>query len=459
MNLSTRPAASINDPKEIFGWIVYDWANSAFYTTVVAALFGDYLTALVQTAVGENGTVLKFGPLLVTAKSLAPFTVGVSVFLQVFLLPVLGAYGDYSTLKKRLMMFFCYGGVIANCLLFFLTINHHLYGALIFILANVFYGASIVFYNSFLPDITSEDQRDRVSSRGFAWGYLGGGILLALNLVLIFAAEEIGLTTGMAVRLSLLSAGLWWGAFSIVTFLRLKQRPAARQLPENQSYLTIGFAELAATFRDLLRLRHTLRYLIGYLFYNDGIQTVITVSGLFLGQELFKSRGLETPPSFLIGILLLVQFVGFFGALGFERIARLAGAKKAIVISLLGWCGIVIYAYGFLHTVPQAWVLAVFIALVLGGSQALSRSLFSQMIPKNREAAFFGIYEISERGTSWLGPIVFGFVVAYTNSYRQAILSLIAFFVIGTIILLLTDTERAIHDAGNLLPDEAAKQH
>ena len=460
MNQSTtRAGTSVNDAREIFGWIVYDWANSAFYTTVVAALFGDYITRLAQAAVGENGTVLQLGPLLVTAKSLAPLTVGVSVFLQVFLLPILGAYGDYSTLKKRLMMIFCYGGVAANCLLFFLTVNHHLFGALIFILANLCYGASIVFYNSFLPDITTEDQRDRVSSRGFAWGYLGGGILLALNLVLIFAAEKIGLSTGMAVRLSLLSAGIWWGAFSVITFKRLKTRPPARQLPADQSYLTIGFTELAATFRDLLHLRQTLRYLIGYLFYNDGIQTVITVSGVFMGQELFRSRGLDTPPSFLIGVLLLVQFVAFLGALGFERVARIAGTKKAIIISLIGWCGIVIYAYGFLHTIPQAWVLAVFIALVLGGSQALSRSLFSQMIPKSREAAFFGIYEISERGTSWLGPIVFGFVVAYTNSYRQAILSLIGFFVIGTIILLFTDTDRAIHDAGNLLPKEAAKEH
>lgn len=456
--LKSGPSAPINDRREIFGWIVYDWANSAFYTTVVAALFGDYLTGLAQAAVGENGTIFQLGPLLVTAKSLAPFTVGVSVFLQVFLLPVLGAYGDYSALKKRLMILFCYGGVIANCLLFFLKFGHHLFGSLIFILANVCYGASIVFYNSFLPDITTEDQRDRVSSRGFAWGYLGGGILLALNLAFIFTANRIGISTGMAVRLSLLSAGVWWGAFSLITFTRLRARPPARPLPPDQSYLTIGFAELASTFHELVRLRQTLRYLIGYLFYNDGIQTVITVSGAFLGQELFRARGLETPPSFLVGILLLVQFVAFFGALAFERVARLAGSKKAIVISLLGWCGIVIYAYGFLHTVAQAWVLAVFIALVLGGSQALSRSLFSQMIPRSREASFFGIYEISERGTSWLGPIVFGTVVAYTNSYRQAILSLIAFFVIGTIILLLTNTERAIHDAGNLLPEEAAAE-
>ena len=454
---NSRIASAKNNPREIFGWIVYDWANSGFYTTVVAALFGDYVTRLAQAAVGANGVIFTFGPILLTAKSLAPFTVGTSVFLQVFLLPVLGALGDYSTLKKKLMIFFCYAGVAATCLLFFLTTGRHIFGSIVFIVANVCFGASIVFYNSFLPDISTEDQRDSVSSRGFAWGYLGGGLLLALNLVFVFAAARFGISTGMAVRLSLFSAGLWWGGFSIITFRRLRTRPATRVPPKNKSYFAIALGELASTFSELRRLRETLKYLIAYLFYNDGIQTVITVSGAFLGQELFVARGIETPPSFLLGILLMVQFVAFFGALGFERVALALGTKLAILISLVGWAGVVTYAYAFLHTVAQAWVLAVGIALVLGGSQALSRSLFSQMIPRGREGSFFGLYEISERGTSWIGPIVFAEVVAYTGSYRQAILSLIAFLVVGIVLLLLTDTERAIHAAGNVLPDEAVE--
>jgi UMF1 family MFS transporter len=326
------------------------------------------------------------------------------------------------------------------------------------VVANVCFGASIVFYNSFLPDIASEDQRDKVSSRGYAWGYMGGGLLLALNLALVFLAERLGISTGMAVRLSLLSAGLWWGGFSVITFQRLRTRPASRTLPPDKNYVTAALSELGSTFKELQRLRETFKYLIGYLFYNDGIQTVISVSGVFLGQELFAARGLQTPPSFLLGILLTVQFIAFFGALGFERLARLIGTKRAILVSLVGWLGVVTYSYAFLHKVSEAWLLAVFIALVLGGSQALSRSLFSQMVPRGREASFFGLYEISERGTSWLGPIVFAEVVAYTGSYRQAILSLIVFFVIGTIILLLTDTARAIHDSGNLLPEEAAEK-
>src|SRR2546423_9755439 len=331
-----RRLSGANNPREIFGWMMYDWANSAFYTTVVGALFGDYLTYITQKAVGENGVVLSFGPLgAVTAKSLSTFTVSMSVFLQVFILPILGALGDYSTLKKRLMALFCYLGVAATCALFFLKEGMHLFGALVFILANLSFGASVVFYNAFLPEITTENQRDKVSSRGFAYGYLGGGLLLAVNLVMVQGAEKFGMTKLMAVRLSMLSAGLWWGGFALITFALLKTRPSIRALPANSSYLTIGFTELASTFRELRRLRHTLQYLIGYLFYNDGIQTVIGAAGVFLGQELFRSRGLETPPSFLLGIFLMVQFVAFFGSLLFERIAYAIGTKRAILTSLV----------------------------------------------------------------------------------------------------------------------------
>lgn len=451
-----RPIPDVNDRREIFGWMMYDWANSAFYTTVVGALLGPYLTTLAQNAVGDNGVVLGFGILgAVTAKSFFPFCVSVAVFSQVFVLPILGAIADYSDLKKRLMAIFCYVAVTANCLLFFVKGDRYIFGGVLFLIANLCFGAAIVFYNAFLPDITTEDQRDKVSSRGFAFGYLGGGLLLALNLGLVLGAETLGISKGMAVRLSLLSAGVWWGGFALITFARLKKRESITKLPPGKSYLSAGFAELWSTFHELRRLRHTLRFLIGYLLYNDGIQTVISASSVFLAQELFVARGLEPSTSFLLGIFLLVQFVAFGGALLFERISALVGTKKAIMTSLVVWAGIVIYAYGFLHSEKQAWIMAALIAIVLGGSQALSRSLFSLMIPRGREASFFGIYEVSERGTSWLGPLVFSIVVASTNSYRQAILSLIFFFVAGLIILYFTDTDRAIHEAGNATPEEA----
>jgi MFS transporter, UMF1 family len=448
---------NINDRREIFGWTMYDWANSAFSATVATTLLGPYLTALAQDIVGENGVVMSFGPLgSVTAKSFFPFCIAASVFLQVFLLPILGAIADYSGLKKRLLALFCYIGVTATCLLFFISGSLYTIGGLLFIIANLSFGGALVLYNAFLPEITTEDRRDKVSSRGFAMGYLGGGLLLALNLGLVVWAQSKGDRdlVNLAVRISLLSAGVWWGGFALLAFFRLKERGAKRRLPKGKTYLRVGFSETVSTFRELGRLRQTLKYLLGYLLFNDGIQTIIAMSGVFLEQELFKARGLEPDRSFLLGIILMVQFVAFGGALLFERIAKAMGTKNAILVSLVIWSGIVIYAYGFLETIAQAWVMGVAIAIVLGGSQALSRSLFSRMIPAGREASFFGIYEISERGTSWIGPLIFGIVVSATNSYRQAILSLIVFFVAGMLVLLFTDTDRAVHEAGNVLPEE-----
>jgi UMF1 family MFS transporter len=411
---------------------------------------------MAQQAVGENGTVADLGPFSITAKSFFPTCIAVAVFLQVFLLPILGSIADYSHMKKKMMAIFCYTGVLATCLMFFVTVELYWWGGLLFIIGNLGFGAAIVFYNGFLNEITTEDQRDKVSSRGFAYGYLGGGLLLAGNFLLVSNAERLGLSTAMAVRISLLSAGLWWGSFAVITFRVLRSRAPERTLPKDQSYLTIGFSELGRTFRELARLRHTLRYLIAYLFFNDGIQTVIGLASVFLAQELFKARGLETDQSFLLLIFLMVQFVAVFGALLFERIAYAIRTKNAILISLVLWCGVVIYGYRFLQTTQQAWFMAAVIAIVLGGSQALSRSLFSRMIPAGREASFFGLYEVSERGTSWLGPLIFAQVVAATNSYRQALLSIIALFLIGTVVLYFTDTDKAIHEAGNLLPEEAA---
>jgi len=433
-----------NDPRELFGWKMYDWANSAFYTTVVGALFSPYLTRLAQTAVGENGVVLDLGPLgAVTAKSLPTLCVSISVGAQVFLLPILGALGDYSDLKKRMMALFCYIAVIANCLMFFIKGNLYLAGGLLFIIANVCFGASNVFYNAFLPEITTEDEADKVSSRGYAYGYLGGALLLVLNLLLVLRAEQFGLSTGLAVRLSLLSAGVWWGGFAIITFALLKSRPQKKQLPRGRGYISAGFSEIAATVRELLRLPLTARYLLGYLIYNDGIQTVIFAASAFLEQELFPGGN----PVFLLEIFVMVQFVAVAGALLFERLAYLIKTKNAIIVSLLIWSAIVIYAYRFLHTVAEAWIMAAVIAIVLGGSQALSRSLFAKMIPAGKESSFFGLYEVSERGTSWMGPLLFSIVIARTGSYRAALLSLIFFFVVGLVVLWITDTDRAIREA------------
>jgi UMF1 family MFS transporter len=436
--------------REVFGWLMYQWAFHGFVTTVATVLFGPYLTDLAQQAVGENGRVFAFSLLgAVTAKSFFFLCVSLSVLLQLFLLPLLGAIADYSHAKKRLLVLTGYSGAGATCLLFFVGAGLDFrWGGLLFVVANLSLGATSVLYNAFLPEIVPPDQRDRVSSRGYALGYLGGGLLLAANLVFMRFAQDLGVPRGRAVRLSLLSAGVWWVGFSLITFRRLKTREAAKARPAGRSYLAAGFSELMGTFRELGRLPRTRSYLIAYLFFNDGIQTVISVAAVFFAQELFVARGREVDEAFLLGLMLMVQFVGFGGALLFERIATVTGAKNALLLALAIWSGVVVYAYGAFETEVQAWWMAGVIAVVLGGSQALSRSLFSCMIPPQREASFFGLYEIANSGTSWIGPFIFALVVSATNSYRQAVLSLIVLFAIGFVLLVFTDTGRAIREAG-----------
>ena len=451
---TTKP--NKNDRREIFGWMLYDWANSAFYTTVVAVLIGPYLINLAETAVGEDGVILDLFFFNVTPKGLPAFCIALSVAAMVLLLPILGAIADYTHLKKSLMAFFCYLGVATSALLFFATGDSYIYASVLLVISNMSFAAANVFYNAFLIDITTEDKRDKISSYGYASGYIGGVVMLVLNLLLINNAERLGISTAMAVRISFLVASLWWGIFGFISFYLIKTRAAVKETPTDKNLVTIGFSEIWKTLKELRRLRYTMLFLIAYLFYNDGIQTVILQSSVFISYELFTSKGQPSDSSFLIVIFLIAQVAALVGAIGFERIARFIGAKRTIILSLIIWCAIVIYAYAFFETKFQAYIMGAFIGMVLGSAQALSRSLDSQMIPVGRESSFFGLYEISEKGTSWMGQLLFTIIVGATGSFRQAILALIFFFVVGSIILLFTDTTKAIHEAGNLTPEEAA---
>ncbi|MFN2136079.1 MAG: MFS transporter [Candidatus Promineifilaceae bacterium] len=435
----------MNDQREIRGWVMYDWANSAFSTTVVTALLGPYILALAESS---NTPLTLFGVTIEPA-AIFPIAASLSVALQIFFLPLLGTIADYTYLKKRMMMAFAYTGAAATILLFFVGDDFDLigtngaivFGSLMLIVANLCFGAAVVFYNSFLPDIATPDLRDAVSSQGFAMGYLGGGLLLLVNLVMLTVMDD----TALAVRLSLASAGIWWLLFTyLYPQQRLRQRAPARELPEGANFLTHGTREIVNTLKNLYRdYPETLRFLVAYLVYNDGIQTVIIVSTAFAADEM----GVAT--DMLLLLVLLIQFMAFFGALLFGRLARRIGAKRAILISLVIWSGCVIFAYAFLYELWQLFALGFFVALVLGGSQALSRSLFSQMIPRDHEAEYFGFYEISERGTSWLGPLAFGVAVQATGSQRVAIVTLIGFFVVGLLLLSRVNVRQAMLDAGN----------
>lgn len=434
--------------REQVSWYFYDWANSAFSTTVVTVFLGPYLTEVTQAAADAEGFVHPLGiPIL--ADSFFPYIVALSVVLQVFFLPILGAYADYSNRKRGMMGVAAYLGAFATMGLYFLQGTNYLLGGGLFLIANLSFGASIVFYNAFLPEIAGPEARDRVSSRGWALGYLGGGLLLALNLVFVqFLAEPWGIPLGHAVRISLTSAGVWWAIFTVIPMAGLQRRRPLKALPPGERLLTIGFKQLGHTLRKLPTYPQTLLFLVAYLLYNDGIQTIIALSAQFGSQEL----GMETAS--LIQLILMVQFVAFAGALLFEYVARAMGAKRAIILSLFIWTAVSVYAYALLTTVAQFFIMGAVIAIVLGGSQALSRSLFSQMIPQGQEAEYFSLYEVSERGTSWLGPLLFGLTLQFTGSYRAAILSVAFFFILGLIILTRVDIRRAIQESGNTPPDK-----
>ncbi|HEX8681871.1 MAG TPA: MFS transporter [Ardenticatenaceae bacterium] len=435
----------MDNRREQLGWYFYDWANSAFSTTVVTVFLGPYLTNIAQSAADAEGFIYPLG-IRVLADAYFPYMVSLSVLLQVLFLPILGAIADYSHLKKQMLALFAYIGAFATMGMYFLEGNRYLLGGGLFLIANLAFGAAIVSYNAFLPEIASPERRDTVSSRGWAMGYLGGGILLALNLALFTQAESFGLTTGQAVRISLLSAGLWWALFTLIPLRALRSRRPVRELPPGERLLTVGFKQLRHTFSQLPNYPQTLLFLVAYLIYNDGIQTIIALSTQFGQEEL----GMEV--SSLTTLVLMVQFVAFGGALLFGYLARRFGAKRSIIGGLIVWTGVVIYAYAALRTEPQFFIMGAVIAVVLGGTQALSRSLFSQMIPAGQEAEYFSLYEVSERGTSWIGPLIFGIALETTGSYRVAILSLIIFFVLGLALLTRVNVRRAIQESGNTVP-------
>lgn len=422
-------------------WYVYDFANSAFASTVVTLFLGPYLTSLAKNAAGADGFVYPLG-IPIEPRSWWGYMVALSVMTQVIALPLAGTIADFSPNKKRLLGLCAYTGVAATLAMFTLEGARYLLGGVLFVIANLAFGASIVVYNSFLPEISTPEERDTVSSRGWGLGYLGGGIVLALNLALFSNAADLGLTESMAVRISLASAGVWWGLFTIIPLIGLKNRPPAR-IDAARKSLGAGFRQLFTTIREMRRYPQTLTFLIAYLIYNDAVQAVITLSGQFGSDEL------KIPMGTLTLAILMVQFLAFAGALLFNVISNRIGAKQAITLSLFIWSGVILAIYLTVSTTLEFFIMAAVVAVVLGGTQALSRSLFSQMIPEGREGEYFSLYEISDKGTSWMAPLIFGLALQFTGSYRTAILSLLTFFIVGLIILSRVDVGRAAREAAH----------
>ncbi|MSZ77042.1 MAG: MFS transporter [Actinobacteria bacterium] len=432
-------------------WYWYDWANSAYVTTVAAVLFAPYLTSVAERAAcgfttdedagrkcTEDLHVLGLG---LSAGSLVFYLVTAATIVSALVLPVVGAIADRSSDKPRLLGRFAWAGSLMAMLMFFVTGESWQLGAVLLVVATLCLGSSLVIYDALLVEISDPDDRDRVSSRGWALGYLGGGLLLALNFVLLSVMAD---DTELAVRICLLSAGVWWAAFTIIPVRGVRARPpvARTREPATTGLVRASFGQLWHTLQDLRRYPVAMTFLVAYLFYNDGIQTVIYASSVY-GE---KQLGFEK--STVLSAFLVVQFVGIAGALVFARVARARGTRGTILGGLLVW--ILVVVLGYLtpaDNIAMFLVLAASIGLVLGGTQALSRSYFSRLIPHGREAEYFSLYQACERGTSWVGTLIFGLVHQWTDSYRPALLALIVLFALGAVLLARVDTDRGIADA------------
>ncbi|MBW5481565.1 MFS transporter [Streptomyces bambusae] len=444
-------AATASRRREQRGWYFYDFACSVYSTSVLTVFLGPYLTAVAKAAADTEGFVHPLG-IPVRAGSLFAYAVSASLVVAVFAMPLASATADRTGRKKPLFAFSAYLGAAATTGMFFLEGDRYLLGAFLLIVANAAFAVAMALYNAYLPQIAAPEERDAVSSRGWAFGYTSGALVLVLNLVLYSGHESFGLTEGAAVRICLASAGLWWGLFALVPLRRLRDRqaePGTSGASGGKGHTVDGgWRQLIATLKDMRRHPLTLSFLVAYLIYNDGIQTVISQASIYGSEEL----GLEQ--STLITAVLLVQVLAVAGALGMGRLARTYGAKRTILGSLAVWTLILAAGYFLPAGAPVAFFcLAGAIGLVLGGSQALSRSLYSHLIPHGKEAEYFAAYEMSDRGLSWLGPLVFGLGYQLTGSYRDAIISLVVFFAVGFVLLARVPVRRAVEAAGNPVPE------
>jgi UMF1 family MFS transporter len=464
-NAADRTVSDVPDRRrEQKGWVWYDWANSVFPTSVVTVFGSLYLTsvageaALADTArngpdpcVGDTNKLVdcqvEIIGLTFQAGSLWGYLLAVATVVQVLIVPLMGAIADRTQNKKRMLAVFAFGGAAATMLMSLVSGTNFQLGVVLFILGNIGYGTSVVIYYAFIPEIATADERDGMSTKGWAFGYLGGGVALAVQLVVYLMHESLGITEGNAAQIAFLLSGIWWAAFTTIPLRRLKNHQRPRGPEQGGSVLVGGFRELGATFRAARAYPLTLAFLGTYLIYTDGIATVANVSAQYGSEEL------KFEDTVLISTILIVQFVAFIGGWLHGRVARRFGAKRTIMMSLGVWVLVIGAAY-FVQAgqALQFYALAAGIGLVLGGTNALSRSLFSQMVPPGKEAQYFSVYEIGERATSWMGPALFAIVAGATGSYRPAIISLVVFFFIGLVLMFFVPVRKAIRAVGNPEP-------
>lgn len=418
------------------GWCLYDWANSAFATVVLAAVLPVYFVSLVPA----GGARLPFpGPdPVVSASSLWAYAVSASMLVVALGAPFLGALADRRGIRRRLWIVFTLAGCAATAALATTGVGDYLLAAALFVVGNIGFAAGNIFYNAFLPALASGPDLDRLSARGFALGYVGGGMVLLIVVLLVRFHGMLGLADEVAAtRLGFLLTACWWTGFSVPAFLWVRESVLIRP----PSFGIHGLRDCLRILGELRRHRDLAVFLLAFLFYNDGIQTIIAVSAIFGREELGLSR------TTILGTFLMIQFVAMPGALLFGRLAERWGSKRTIAVCLTLFLVVTLYAFR-MQGAAEFWILGLVVALILGGSQAISRSLYAGLIPAGKNAEFFGFYAISGKFASIFGPLLFGLITQLTGSTRMAILALSFFFLVGLLLLGLVNVPRGRALAG-----------
>jgi MFS transporter, UMF1 family len=416
------------DKKTQLSWALYDFGNSAFATTMLAAVLPIFYSSVASKGIESSLATSYWG-----------YANSIAVLIVAIMAPILGAISDFSAAKKKFLRFFAFMGMIASILLAFTGEGDYLFVAILFIIGSIGFSGGNIFYDAFLPEVAEDEDMDRVSSKGFALGYVGGGILLLINVIMILKYEWFGLSdVVMAMKVSFAMVGVWWFIFSIPLLKHIhdeKKNPVKR----DKSYISIGFSRVSSTFKEITQFKHLLIFLFAFWLYNDGISTIIRMATIY-GKEIGIGE------NDLIIALLITQFVGIPCTFFFGWLAGKIKPKKALMITLFVYLGIVILGY-FMNSALHFYLLATCVGLVQGGAQALSRSIFGRMVPENKKGEFYGFYGISSKFSAVFGPFVFGFVGQITGNNRFGILSLILFFIIGIIILSFVNVEKGAEAA------------
>ena len=411
--------------KELRAWAMYDWANSAFATTIMGALLPAFYVSVASSSLPEN-----------LREAYWAFTTSIALFVIAVISPVLGAIADYKGAKKTFLAFFAGLGILFTSFLWWVGDGDWLFASAVFIVANIGFAAANVFYESLLPNIANESEIDRVSTAGYAIGYVGGGLLLALNFLWIVWPETFGMVDrGQATRVSFVSVSVWWAVFSIPILRRVKEPPRALKVGEEEGVnpLRVGFNRVGETLRDLRRHKQVFLFLLAFWFYNDGIGSIIKLASAF-------ATGLGISPENILLTFLAVQFLAIPFTFGFGWLAGKIGAKRGLQLALAVYLVICLFAF-FMETATHFFIMGLAVATVQGGAQALSRSIFATIVPRSKSSQFFGFFSVSAKFAGIFGPLVFGGVRILAGSSRPAIGSLVIFFLVGLYFLSKLDLE------------------